>query len=57
MLYQVREAQRAVLTPVSGWAEAMSRLYSSHYSPFSYMPLANRAAAGFELMHRIGKEY
>ena len=57
MLYQVREAQRAVLTPVSGWAEAMSRLYSSPYSPFSYMPLATRAAAGFELLHRIGKEY
>ena len=52
MLYQVREAQRAVLTPVSGWAEAMSKLYSSPYSPFSYMPLATRAAAGFELLHR-----
>ncbi len=57
MLYQVREAQRAVLTPVSGWAEAMSKLYSSPYSPFSYMPMATRAAAGFELLHRIGKEY
>jgi len=57
MLYEVREAQRAVLTPVSGWAGAMSRLYSSPYSPFSYMPLATRAAAGFELLHRIGKEY
>jgi poly(3-hydroxybutyrate) depolymerase len=57
MLYEVREAQRAVLNPVSGWAEAMSRLYSSPYSPFSYMPLATRAAAGFELLHRIGKEY
>lgn len=57
MLYEVREAQRSVLTPVSGWAEAMSKLYSSPYSPFSYMPLATRAAAGFELLHRIGKEY
>ena len=57
MLYEVREAQRAVLNPVSGWAEAMSKLYSSPYSPFSYMPLATRAAAGFELLHRIGKEY
>lgn len=57
MLYQVHEAQRAVLTPVSGWAEAMSKLYSSPYSPFSYMPLATRAAAGFELLHRLGKAY
>ena len=57
MLYQVHEAQRSVLTPVSGWAEAMSRLYSSPYSPFSYLPLATRAAAGFELLHRLGKAY
>jgi poly(3-hydroxybutyrate) depolymerase len=57
MLYEVREAQRAVLTPVSNWAGAMSKLYSSPYSPFSYTPLATRAAAGFELLHRLGKEY
>jgi poly(3-hydroxybutyrate) depolymerase len=57
MLYQVHEAQRAILTPISGWAEAMSQLYSSPYSPFSYLPLATRAAAGFELLHRVGKEY
>ncbi len=57
MLYQVHEAQRAVLTPVSGWADAMSQLYTSPYSPFSYLPLAARAAAGFELLHRLGKEY
>ncbi len=57
MLYEVREAQRAVLTPVSTWAGAMSKLYSSPYSPFSYSPLATRAAAGFELLHRLGKEY
>ena len=57
MLYQVHEAQRAILTPVSGWAESMSRLYASPYSPFSYMPLATRAAAGFELLHRLGKAY
>lgn len=57
MLYEVREAQRAVMTPISGWADAMSKLYSSPYSPFSYMPLATRAAAGFELLHRLGKEY
>ena len=57
MLYEVREAQRAVMTPISGWADAMSKLYSNPYSPFSYMPLATRAAAGFELLHRLGKEY
>ena len=57
MLYQLHEANRAVLTPVSGWADAMSQLYSSPYSPFSYLPLAARAAASFELLHRLGKDY
>jgi poly(3-hydroxybutyrate) depolymerase len=57
MLYQVREAQRAVLNPVSDWAEAMSKLYTNPYSPFSYTMFSNRIAAGFELLHRLGKEY
>ena len=57
MLYQVREAQRAVLNPLSSWAEAMSQLYSNPYSPYAYVPFAPRVAAGFELLHRLGKEY
>lgn len=57
MLYQLREVQRAVLTPVSDWAESMSKLYVNPYSPLSLMPFSNRMAAGFELLHRLGKEY
>ncbi len=57
MLYQIREAQRAVLNPLSSWAEAMSQMYSNPYSPYSYMPFAPRVAAGYELLHRLGKEY
>ncbi len=57
MLYEIREAQRAVLNPVSEWAETMSKLYVNPYSPMSYAPFANRIAAGFELLHRLGKEY
>jgi poly(3-hydroxybutyrate) depolymerase len=57
VLYQVREAQRAVLKPISNWAEAWSQLYSNPYSPYAYMPFAPRFPAGFELLHRLGKEY
>ncbi len=57
MLYQFHEAQRAVLNPVSSWADAMSQMFANPYSPFAYAPFANRAAAGFELIHRLGKEY
>jgi poly(3-hydroxybutyrate) depolymerase len=57
VLYQVREAQRAVLNPLSSWAEAMSQLYSNPYSPYAYTAFSPRMAAGFELLHRLGKEY
>lgn len=57
MLYQVREAQRAVLNPISLWADAMSKLYTNPYSVLSYAPFAPRMAAGMELLYRLGKEY
>jgi poly(3-hydroxybutyrate) depolymerase len=57
MLYQVREMQRALLNPLSNWAESVSKLYANPYSPFSYLPMARRYAAGLELLHRLGKEY
>jgi poly(3-hydroxybutyrate) depolymerase len=57
MLYQIREAQRAVLNPLSEWAESMSKLYGNPHSPLAYVPFSTRIAAGFELLHRLGKEY
>ena len=57
MLYQLREAQRAVLNPLSSWAQTLGKLYSHPYSPYAYIPFAPRVAAGFELMHRLGKDY
>ncbi len=57
MLYQIREGQRAILNPLSDWAGSMSKLYGNPYSLMSYVPFSNRLAAGFELLHRLGKEY
>ncbi len=57
MLYHMHEAQRAVLNPISNWAEAMSQLCANPYSAFAYVPFASRASAGFELLYRLGKEY
>ena len=57
MLYEIREMQRAWLQPFSAWAEGMSKLYTNPYSPFSYVPFARRISAGWELMHRLGKDY
>jgi len=57
MLYDIREAQRAFLNPLSNWADSMSRLYTNPYSPLAYSPFARRISAGLELVHRLGKEY
>ena len=57
MLYHLREAQRAVLKPLSTWADSVSQLYTNPYSPLAYTPFANRVSAGLELLHRLGKEY
>lgn len=57
MLYHIREAQRAVLKPLSSWADSVSQLYANPYSPLSYSPFANRVSASLELLHRLGKEY
>ena len=57
MLYQLYESQRAMLNPTSIWAESMSKWFSDPYSVWSHTPMANRVSAGFELLHRVGKEY
>ncbi|MCM5572171.1 polyhydroxyalkanoate depolymerase [Burkholderiaceae bacterium FT117] len=57
MLYQIREAQRAVLKPLSSWADSMSLLYGDPYSPMAMFPFSNRISAGFELLYRLGKDY
>jgi poly(3-hydroxybutyrate) depolymerase len=57
MLYQLYESQRALWGPVAEFASASSKLYTHPLSPFTHMPLAQRVAAGLELMHRLAKEY
>lgn len=57
MLYQMHEAQRSILAPLSAWAELVSRLYANPLSPFSHLPGSKRLAASLELFHRLGKTY
>ena len=57
MLYQLYETQRALLSPFAEFASASSKLYSHPLSPFAQGPGAQRMAAGFDLMHRLTKEY
>jgi len=56
-LYQYNELMRAWMAPVTYWAEAGARMFSAPGSWLSNVPGAQRAAAGYELLYRIGKDY
>ncbi|MDI1259716.1 polyhydroxyalkanoate depolymerase [Aquabacterium sp.] len=57
MLYQIFETNRAWISPFSEFASAASKLYSNPLSPFAQVPQAQRVSAGFDLVHRLTKEY
>ncbi|NRR34141.1 polyhydroxyalkanoate depolymerase [Oxalobacteraceae bacterium] len=57
MLYQLHEMQRSLLTPLMQWADASSKLFTNPVSPLAHAPFAQRIAAGYELMYRLGKDY
>lgn len=57
MLYQFHELNRAFLNPLTQWAEASSKLFTNPVSPLAHTPYAQRIAAGYELIFRLGKDY
>lgn len=57
MLYHLHEFQRSLLSPLVAYSEATARMYASSGSWMSKLPGADRMAAGFELMYRLGKDY
>jgi poly(3-hydroxybutyrate) depolymerase len=57
MLYQLHEMNRTMLSPLIQWAEASSKLFTNPVSPLAHTPFAQKIAAGYELMFRLGKDY
>jgi len=57
LFYQMHELGRAWMAPMTYWAEANARMFSAPGSWLSGLPHAQRAAAGYELLYRIGKDY
>jgi poly(3-hydroxybutyrate) depolymerase len=57
MLYQLQEFQRALLEPLSSWAQTTAKALTNPTNPLSIFPGTQRVAAGYELLHRIGKAY
>jgi len=56
MLYQLYEAQRSLMEPFSDFAQAASKLYGPG-AVWSQLPMAQRMAAGYDLLYRLGKDY
>ncbi|HCY64294.1 MAG TPA: polyhydroxyalkanoate depolymerase [Oxalobacteraceae bacterium] len=57
MLYQFHELNRNFINPLIQWAEASAKLFTNPISPLAHAPFAQRIAAGYELMYRLGKSY
>ena len=57
MLYQIHEWQRAFLGPLSYFAQANASMLNDNSSPLAQLPGSQRMAAGYELIHRLGKDY
>jgi poly(3-hydroxybutyrate) depolymerase len=57
MLYQFHELNKNLMNPLAQWAGASAKLFSNPISPFAHTPFAQRLAAGYELMYRMGKAY
>jgi poly(3-hydroxybutyrate) depolymerase len=56
MLYQLYEAQRSLMEPFSDFAQAASKLYGPG-AVWGQLPMAQRMAAGYDLLYRLGKDY
>ncbi|MES2413383.1 MAG: polyhydroxyalkanoate depolymerase [Pseudomonadota bacterium] len=57
MLYQVYETQRTLMEPFVDFAQAAAKLYGNPLSPIAQNPFAQRVAAGYSLIYRLGKDY
>ncbi len=57
MLYQIYETQRSIMEPFADLAEVAAKLYSNPMLPLAQLPGAQRISAGYDLMHRLGKDY
>ncbi len=57
MLYQLYEAQRSIMEPYTDLAVSMAKAFNNPLSPLAHLPHAQRMAAGYALLQRLGKDY
>ena len=57
MLYQLYETQRSLMEPFSDMAHAAAKAFGNPLTFAGQNPFAQRISAGYDLMHRLGKDY
>jgi polyhydroxyalkanoate depolymerase, intracellular len=57
LLYQMQETARAWMAPLTYWSDAVAKMYTAQGSWLSSLPGAQRLAAGYDLLYRVGKDY
>ena len=57
MLYQIYETQRSFMEPFSELAQVAAKMLTNPQNPLGSSSMAQRVSAGYELMHRLGKDY
>ena len=57
MLYQFYETQRSLMEPFADLAQTAAKVFANPLFPAGQGPFAQRMSAGFDLLHRLGKDY
>ena len=57
MLYQLYETQRSLMEPFTDMALSAAKVYGNPQSIMGQSPFSQRISAGYDLMHRLGKDY
>src|SRR5664280_609634 len=57
VLYQLYETRRSLMEPFTDLALTAAKVYGNPLSMLGQNPFAQRISAGYDLMHRLGKDY
>jgi poly(3-hydroxybutyrate) depolymerase len=57
VLYKIYETQRSLMEPFTDLAQSAAKVYANPLSFLGQHPLSQRISAGYDLLHRLGKDY
>jgi len=57
VLYKLYETQRSLMEPLTDLAASAAKLYANPLSLWGMHPMSQRISAGYDLLHRLGKDY